>query len=132
MAAITYTARRSLIAGHVAGESYSFDQPLSAATPSAQSDRSRHVAMDGTTETVFNRVESRWQITTTILDSDGLRQMREFLDSALGGEAFTLDVYGTQAAPDSPTNVLLESDSYSVERVGTGHMYRVSFEVREL
>ena len=59
-------------------------------------------------------------------------QWREFLASVEGGEAFTLDRYGTVAVPVESLSCVLESDTYMEERVAQMRRYKLSFQVRVL
>lgn len=130
MAAITYTARRSLVPGHVEGEEYSLEVAMSAIDPTTDAERDDHVALDGTTESLLTRIDKLWRFRTIPLEEPVAAQMREFLDSVLGGEAFVIDPYGTIADPIQPLTVKLASKRYGDDRHGTVFLYRFSFDVR--
>lgn len=132
MTAITYTARRSLVSGHTADTEYSMDVGMSAIDPADEADSDQHVALDGTTETVLHRIDEPWRFTTIPLDAAALAQMREFLNSHVSGEPFTIDPYGTVAEPDNPITVVLTSRRHPPRRLGTLMLYQLSFEVRKL
>lgn len=131
MTAIVYTAQRNLITGHTAGTEYSLDVDMTDIDPGDETESDEHVALDGSTETVFNRIDEIWGFTTIPLDIAAMAEVREFLNSHVSGEPFTIDPYGTVAAPDNPITVKLTSKNHRPRRVGLSH-YQYSFQVRKL
>lgn len=124
MTTITYTARRSLMPGHVAGQVYSFSVDVTASERDASAERDDHVALDGTTESILTRIDKQFGFATVPVAP---AQMREFLDSCLGGEPFQIE----PEDGDSPLTVILTNTSYSERRVAVGR-YQFSFDVRVL
>jgi len=57
MTAITYTAQRHLVDGHTAGTEYSIDVPMQAIDPEYPIVADEHVALDGTSERVWHRID---------------------------------------------------------------------------
>lgn len=130
MTAIVYTARRFLAPGHEVGEEYTLDVPMSAIDPSDDTDSKEHVALSGNSETVWNRIDELWRFTTIPMDGSTLAQLREFLNSHISGEPFTIDPYGTTEQPDAPFSAVLVSRKHAPRRFGHGMLYQMSFEVR--
>lgn len=130
MAAIIYTARRSLAPGHEDGEVYELELPMSAIDLSDDTDSKEHTALSGITETVWNRIDETWRFTTVPMDAATTAQLREFLNSHISGEPFTIDPYGTLSQPDDPFTAELVSRKHALRRFGALMMYQISFEVR--
>jgi hypothetical protein len=53
----------------------------------------------GATEVLKHRADTTWEMTFEPVNGFKLDQLREFLASTEGGEAFTMDAYGTSSAP---------------------------------
>lgn len=131
MSAITYTAKRNLIAGHSAGTSYSLETNARGLDPSDKIVGSEGVSLDGTTEGVLDRVEQLWQVTTGAITSADLAAWREFFASVGAKESFTFDAYGSIATPDNAQTVLLEG-SPQYRRIKRLSAFTISFKVRVL
>jgi len=86
----------------------------------------------GAPEVLLHRRESTVMVTTGYISEAQIKQWREFLASAEGGETFTYDRLGTVAAPDNPVQAALESESYTEMRVGDSSSYQLSFPIRLL
>jgi hypothetical protein len=96
--------------------------------PSDEGVRTESVSLNGQRETLFFRFSERYSVQSGILTAAEFGQWREFFASVMGGEAFTLDPYGTISAPDNPLTVYLNGNpSYS--RVGNAAEYIVNFTV---
>ena len=130
MARITYTAKRSLVGGHVIGNSYSFDF-----SPSVLDHKNNPIKHDsesdsGRIETVFSRIEKGFSISTRLilhLSSD-YNMWIEFLDSISATEPFTFDPYGTLASPQNPATYKIDGDPKQ-SREGSNY-FRFSFDVK--
>jgi hypothetical protein len=120
-----------VLQGHVRGlnQLYAIDIEFGKADRRADVRRRRNVAVGGAVETVLQRRDVLWSLTTDFIAEAGLAQWREFLASVEGGESFVVDPYGTAAAPDTPLVVSLESDSYQENRVAP-RQYTIDFTVR--
>lgn len=58
----------------------------------------------------MHREDHRNFQTPPFKDSALKDQVIEFLDSVAAGEAWTLDVYGTEATPDDPRTYIIQGD----------------------
>jgi hypothetical protein len=130
MAAVTYTAKRRLISGHTASTQYSLDIELAEIVASDNASAAAHVALSGNTETVFNRLDTVYQCTTTAVDNDGRDELREFLGSAVDGHYITFDAYGTVASPDDAQTAVLTSKNHQPTRLGNVDLWTFNFSVR--
>lgn len=96
MAVITYTAKRSLVAGHTAGEEYSINIPLTQWDRSTRRVMDTSRALSGMGYTRLHRVDEFYSVATIPINSETqIQRMREFLASVSGGEGFSIDPYGT-------------------------------------
>jgi len=137
MSSITYTAVRSLVAGHSAGTVYSFDQAMldTGLTPVREIVRTVAEALDGVHREILRQYgRTRFDCKTAPMDAAGLAQMREFLDSC-EEYAFTFDPYGTVATPAAPILATLGSEGYTVATTlrlsggGQADLYQLEFQV---
>lgn len=106
MAAISYTAnsRAPLVAGHIAGTSYSIDVKLRSYQTVIDQPKIQHVSLNGNTETVLKRA-TKILAATFIWPNSLNPNMEEFLFSVAGGETFVFDPFGTVAVADDPMDV---------------------------
>jgi len=120
MSAITYTAhaRATLISGHTAGNSYSFDVKIRAYDRTINSPKTQHRSLDNTIETILKRVDQGLSITIGAYGESDQAQIDEFVYSVAGGEAFTVDLNGTAATPDAPVSVKYTGKVAGEQRVG--------------
>lgn len=134
MAAIYYTAKRSLVSGHTADTAYSFDIGMMGLTPSSKAQRTEHKSISGHVETWLDNIEKSRAFLTDLVDKNEALYgvMWEFLDSCLGGETFTIDEYGTVAVPDNPISVALVSKNITPTRHNSTRFFRFQFEIREI
>ena len=133
MTAIAYNSTRSLLSGHAVNDAQAIDIDMVSIDRERKRNATRHQSLSGLPETWLKNIDERWYFTTDFLDMTGtdLQSVREFLDSCAAGEQFTIDPYGSVAAPDSPIICELDSDSYREKRTGARWM-QVSFSVRVL
>lgn len=131
---ITYIARRSLMSGHTAGTQYTadlnvvkFDRGVTAKSyPNISLDRKN-------TQTIFHGLDETAEITTIPLrhESAGIGQMREFLDSVMEGQYFTIDILGSTASPTAEISAILDTQEYREVTVG-GLYAQFSFRLRRV
>jgi hypothetical protein len=130
---IQYAAMYSLMAGHFANVTYSFDVLINQCDRSVKSRANTGISLDRrNSQTILHGLDEVYAIQTIpMLDtSNTVKQMREFLDSAMNGQYFNVDLYGSAAAPDNPFAVILESTDYSESRQSM-HYLQFSFSVRK-
>jgi len=134
--AVTYTAQRSLTAGHSQGTVYQLRLPLISLERGPVTRRSAASSLSMKTETLLWARKRRWQATTAVLFPGPLDAVREFLDSVIGGELFTFDEYGQPGQPGLEVSVILDGD-YGEQRIiregdgGQNDGFRFSFAMRE-
>lgn len=133
---IRYTAKRSLMAGHVVDTAYEFDLKISRRPRSNDFDKTEHRSVSGRTETYFRRQDKFYDFTTIGYEDDSAEaaQLIEFLDSVFDGTQFEVDVYGSIATPGTYVFYVAEGKNYQ-ERIvgGEGSNYvSYSFKAREV
>jgi hypothetical protein len=95
-----YTARRSLVPGHVVDQSYELEILLMEDTrPSRKVEKTIVRSKGGAMETLHERGDEEWSISFEPVKGEKLRRLKEFLDSTESGQSFTAYVYGTEAEP---------------------------------
>lgn len=129
---IIYTAKRNLISGHSADTEYEFDVNVSGYDRTSKPNSETSVSIDqSAVQTLLHGIEESYAIRTIPLPDTSTKalQMREFLDSVVSGEDFTVDLYGTVSTIDDPIIVTLSGD-YTESRVSM-HNIIFSFSVRK-
>jgi hypothetical protein len=137
MTAVTYQARRSLIAGHSANTSYSLNVRCENIAPIRNQTRIVKRPIGGTNAEVIRWAGfNSYQVTVAPLAGDApLAALIEFLDSC-EDQSFTFDPYGSVAVPGTnpaPFLAILGPQAYTLERVlqrgqgGANDYFRVSF-----
>jgi hypothetical protein len=91
---ITYVARRSLIAGHVAGTEYVLTVDTTALVRTTKAEKVTQRALGGAAETLYFRTDREWSITFAPLRGLQLAALIEFLDSTERGETFRMTLLG--------------------------------------
>lgn len=99
MGNLTYTASRSLVPGHAAGDQFTLEIGITEATRTRNVDKVTLKSKGGAIETLRYAGSSEWQVTFQPVYGFDLDLLREALDSVEGGESFTLDLYGSAATP---------------------------------
>ncbi len=122
MSFVRYTAERSLIVASPTrqGQSFDLDLTLNDLQPARTVNRRENISLSGDQETIRFRGAQTWQASTTPIarGTTAFDQIREFLDSVEGGEAFEFDPYGGSTdSPDDLRNVRITSRGYSEARV---------------
>ena len=102
------------------GVAYKFSFGLSSLVESVRTKRQQSVSLSGVTETILNRNENWWTLTTTGIHRDRVAQFWEFIKSVSAGETFFFDPYGTVDAPGRILPVLLESINVQARPLGGG------------
>lgn len=132
MSAIIYTAKRYLAPGHTANTQYSIDVGMRTINDDEEKHhRKQHRSLSGLTETWLHRIDRYISFQTVPLyEGHSLYfDMREFLSSVAGGETFTVDPWGTVAAPNNPITCLLDGVS-PAQRADTLRYKMFSFKAR--
>ncbi|MDT8382992.1 MAG: hypothetical protein RRB22_01100 [Gammaproteobacteria bacterium] len=129
MTTVNYTAKRSIIAGHVADDTYDLDMKAGKNNRLPETDKEQHESVGGRLEIIRYKQSIEFDVTTIRILSTDLPAWYEFLDSTDGGEVFTFDRYGTAAVPVDPISVKRVGD-YKEARHGTTMTFRISFRVR--
>ena len=94
---IDYTAKRSVQAGHSIDTPYTINIDLYENDRTFKAHGVENKALNGNTVAVIHRVEETNNLTTVLVSaatSPTVLDMREFLDSVVGGEVFQLDISG--------------------------------------
>ena len=114
------------------GTSYSTNITATQLTKSNTSIRNQARSISGVTETIHERYDERWSVTTGNVATASLSTYRRFLDSALAGNSFTLDPYGSVSPQDDPVTCIMDADSYTESRIDglslSNAQYRMSFD----
>jgi hypothetical protein len=139
MGAVTYTAKRSLIAGHTAGAQYSLDIRIveNGLQVGRKVGTEQQRTLSDRTETLYYFGKTRWTVAALVLNATERAALAEFLHSVEAGESFTFSPYGTVAAMGTTYTARRVSFDYSFERLeGTGYTpaddaMRVSFDIEE-
>lgn len=135
MTAVSYTAKRSLIAGHTVNTVYYLDLPVVSMPIQRNVDRERQQSLNGNRETItFYRCEI-WDVSLANMSGTLAAQVKEFLDSVEDGEGFTFDPYGSANTPNNPLPAEIESTGYNSDRTpkgqgGANDYFRRSFQLR--
>jgi len=100
-------------------------------TKSNESIRNQYRSISGVTETIHERYDEKWAVTTSPIATTSLSSYRRFIDSGLAGGQFTLDPYGSTSSADDPVTCIMENNSYSEDRVDglslSNARFRLSF-----
>ncbi len=122
------------ILGHLRGNNitYSFDVSFTTDDRERKVTKFTNVALDGNAETLTQRRQEYFNITTSAMDtgSTDYPQMIEFLDSCESGETFTFDRVGTVAVPDDELVAYLDGSGYVEQRLPNITGRRISFRIR--
>lgn len=135
MTAVTYIAKRSIVAGHVVNNSYSINIPVVSMPVSRQPKKNMNESLSMVRETIYHGAAELWEIQTPLLTSSQTLAMKEFLDSVEDGSAFTFDAYGSVNTPVNQVSAEIESTGYPMQREprgqgGSNDYFRFSFTVR--
>lgn len=127
-----YTAKRSLISGHVAETEYDLIVHGAAIDPSRRYRGEAQEALDGSVEANLHRIERYWSVQTDHILGSSLPQWHEFLDSVAARETFTFDPYAMSVTEVSPVTAWLDTDRVQPRRVGVLDRWVLAFTVREV
>lgn len=122
---IDYTATRELVGSGDDKLETGIRQPKR--VPAVESTES--AGMSGVNrETQLNRYEFHWRIVTVPVPIANLTRWQEFYGSVLAGETFSIDIFGTEAAPDNVETASLVKGTWDEVRLSPLY-YQFSFEV---
>lgn len=96
---ITYIARRSLYADHVAGDEYTLSIDTTIRQASRHAERQQQRSLSGVIETLWYYGERNWSVQFAPVQGDDLLALQEFLDSTESGDAFTMTLLGESQPP---------------------------------
>lgn len=151
MLRIRFTAARSLTGDHVAGDEVELVVAAEAVPTRRKVSRNVQESMSGKRETTHLYGRRAWSVSVPLFTPQIKEQLREFLDSCEGGEAFLFEPYyvATEASLDLDfvakrfrvaeivSGAKLESEGYDegvLGQVGTGgadDYYSINFTVIE-
>lgn len=130
MAVIIYTAKRGLVAGHTAGQSYELEVGIEGVSPSFNREQSTLTTLNGKDFTTFYRIEERDSFRTVAIDDAALlAQLREFVMSVAAGEPFTMDLMGEPGSPVDPITYKMRGNP-SKPLVNSSGFYSYSWQVK--
>lgn len=98
MATFIYTARRSLLPGRIANQTYQLDIETQSSPRRRKVEKSERRAAGGATETLYHRADVEWTVTFEPVNGFELDALREFLDSTESGELFQMQIFSTEAS----------------------------------
>lgn len=127
----TYIAKREITDDHEEGETYSIAIGPRAMEPSRSVVKNSIQAKDGTRETLHDRTDVFWDITTDVIREADLPLWKEFMASVEANEVFTFDPKGSANFTDDPRAVEMDG-AYKPERIEMNPLYRLSFRLREV
>lgn len=140
MAAVTYNAKRSIIAGHTAQTQYTLNLRIVEAGLSFSRKVGAEIqrTLSDKTETLYYYGKNGWNVTALVMNSTELAAIQEFLHSVEAQESFTFSPYGVSGNMGTTYTVRRVAGNYSLERLdGTGgtnpaeDAMRVNFELEE-
>ena len=132
MTAISYVAKRSIQSGHTADTTYSFDIGMGVINRKNTFYGVKKKTIMRKSVSHIDAIEESFALETVPvqINSTAHKNMREFLDSCLPTEQFSMDLYGTVSVPDVLKLCELTIDEYVETRVSTTNYVVFSFEVR--
>jgi hypothetical protein len=131
MSIITYVAhaRGITTSGNSAGTTYELEIDFMAFTETYNSPKTQHRALDGTTETILQRIDSTTALTIGPYESGSKElQVDEFIKSVAGGEIFLIDINGVLGVPANQQQVKLSDKKNVKNRLGN-RVYSLSLNV---
>jgi hypothetical protein len=140
MAAVVYTAKRSVIAGHSVDAQYTLNLRIVEGGLSMSRKVGAEVqrTLSDKTETLYYYGKTAWNVTALAMTSTELAELQEFLHSVEAQESFTFSPYGVAGSLGTTYTVRRVQGNYSLERLdGTGgnnpanDAMRVNFEIEE-
>jgi len=127
----TYIAKRRIQDSHDEDTAYAIDIGATTLNVSRTPVKNSVQAKDGTRETLHDRTDVFWEVTTGVVTEDDLPAWEEFLSSVEANEEFLFDPYGTSANPDDPRTVEMVDGYYAPQRLDR-QLFRFSFRLREV
>lgn len=137
MTAVTYTARRSIIAGHAINVAYSIDLNVIDMPIDREPQVTIQRTLDGQEEAIRFHAVELYNVSLALHTAAQIAAIKEFLDSVEAKETFTFDPYGSANVPVSPLTATIDSGGYQLVRNprgqgGANDDYRTTFRVRVL
>lgn len=114
---------------HGKGEELGIDMRFFADNRNREITKFKAVAINGNTETLTQRRENYFNITSNVLIPSEYKQYKQFLDSCESGEGFVFDREGTLANVDKPLSAFLDSDGYSEQRLANNIDKQIAFRI---
>ncbi len=128
----TYIARRKLLGAHTLNTAYSIASAQVRMEPSRSPVVNSHQAKDGTRETLQDRTDRLWEITTGKIHEDDLPAWEEFLASVEAFETFLFDPSGWVGLEVAPRSVEMTAGFYNPRRIESSKYFQFSFTLREV
>ena len=127
----TYSAKRSITAGHSATVQYDFIIAGARIDQEFDAIREETISLSGEQESDLQRIDEMWSCTTDFVETPERRALfEEFLHSVMGGEQFTFDPDATGASDVDPHTVVLVSKGVRRRRVGVISSYTYDLRMR--
>lgn len=121
---INYTAQRSVIDSHIAGEDYALSINITTFDDAEKLNKASTDMLSGNVYTLVHSENKRFSFNTQIIKGATLSQMVEFIDSVKYGELFEL------VHPDTGQTHLVIYQSHNRQRVANRlNEFRYSIEV---
>lgn len=110
---IDYTATRDLVGSGL--DELDFDAEVINQVRDEKTSES--VSLSGAVrEYQFDRIDKKWTIQTVPISIADIPRWREFASSVANGELFTIDLFGTKAAPDNPISASYVKGTFKESR----------------
>jgi hypothetical protein len=111
------------------GQTVSLETAAHQLDMSFQDDKNESTSLGGAREVILNKEEDFWTIVTDYITQAELPFWLQFFSSVKANESFSLDPYGTIAAPVAPFACELQ-DTPSIARVSGTLQYTATFKIR--
>ncbi len=117
---------------HTANRTYALSFDTQAVNRSVNFVCNRNLSIGGAVETILQRQEVMYDITTQFFAEGDMNPYREFLHSTAGGESFLFDVYGSASSAANLRTGILESSNYAEQRRGSTFYYSLQLQFRDM
>lgn len=127
---IQYTAKREVIGAHTLGNSYGINFEITQHDKIREPIRTIHEALNGSSQTVYQRTKKKIVMTTDKIHEDDLTSngWYEMLASIEGGEYFYFDPKGVYGVPVESVLVKVSSASSPV-RIDDTNYFSITLEM---
>lgn len=123
MAVITYTAKRSIIDTHTAGNSYTLSIPVEKFSQTGKQEKSEAESIGGNQVVTLDRITKKYRVSTIPMLHEEVPQVDEFIDSVAAGEEFTME------SPLGPEYVCKLAGQPVWSQVNSVGYYSISFQI---